>query len=87
MLCVQPVCVKDVSTRLQVNFLRVKLAQIKKKRSWGTLPCFVQINQTVASDQRQPTAVHYIVKCRVERFPFCLKGCEPDSLTNLYASA
>lgn len=79
MFCVQPVCIKDVSTGLQVNFLRDKLSQIKKKKSWWTLPCLAQINQTVASDQRQSTAVHYIVKC--------LKGCEPDSITNLYASA
>ena len=30
MLSVQPVCVKDVSIGLQVNFLRDKMVQIKK---------------------------------------------------------
>lgn len=35
MFCVQPVCIKDVSTGLQVNFLRDKLSQIKKKKKVG----------------------------------------------------
>lgn len=80
MLCVQRVCVKDIYIGLQVNFFRVKLAQIrkkykkrKKKSGWGTLRCLPQINQSMASDQRQPTAVHYIVKCRAEHFPLLFK--------------
>lgn len=47
------ICVKVVSTGLQV--LETSWAKLKKKKkgSGGKLPCLAQINQTVAANQRQ----------------------------------